>query len=320
MSGLVYKAKAGNQAPGPFSLTGPTDGDTVRTSTILSWEPSSDPDGDNLTYTILLSKNDAGFTDPIRIENLSENLYLVTEDDGLEDLATYYWKVQAIDEYGMITPSTETWSFDTNNTNPISGSVFGHVYDEDTLEPLPAAQVTVGSAEPMGVTGNGYYLFARAPGGYALTVTAGLCAAYEDSVTIGDGSVEERNIALTCPDPTDSDGDGIPDVVEDFYGCTDSDKRDSDNDGLDDGVEDVNHNGIKDAGETSPCLFDTDGDGMDDGWEVQYNLNPLVNDADDDQDHDGYTNRQEYDGGSDPTDPHSKPVKAMPFMLLLLDD
>ena len=61
-------------------------------------------------------------------------------------------------------------------------------------------------------------------------------------------------------------------------------------------------------------------DSLEDGWEVRYKLNPWVNDANDDEDDDGYTNLQEYKGGSDPTDPDSKPVRSMPFMLLLLDD
>lgn len=70
-------------------------------------------------------------------------------------------------------------------------------------------------------------------------------------------------------DYTDSDGDGIVDVVEDRAGaCTDSWDADTDNDGIADGDEDANHNGVVDAGETDPCKADTDGDGMQDGTEL----------------------------------------------------
>ena len=66
---------------------------------------------------------------------------------------------------------------------------------------------------------------------------------------------------------------------------------------------------------------DTDGDNMPDGWEVTYGLNPNANDASSDKDNDGYSNLQEYRAGTDPTDPSSKPSKAMPWVpLLLLDD
>ncbi|HVO37855.1 MAG TPA: hypothetical protein VMV03_02400, partial [Spirochaetia bacterium] len=71
----------------------------------------------------------------------------------------------------------------------------------------------------------------------------------------------------------DSDGDGIPDSLE-SSGDTDGDglpnylDRDSDNDLLADGVEDGNHNGVVDAGESSPIKADTDGDGVGDMLET----------------------------------------------------
>ena len=69
-------------------------------------------------------------------------------------------------------------------------------------------------------------------------------------------------------DYTDSDGDGIVDVVEDRAGaCTDSWDADTDNDGIADGDEDANHNGVVDPGETIPCAADSDGDGIQDGTE-----------------------------------------------------
>ncbi len=46
---------------------------------------------------------------------------------------------------------------------------------------------------------------------------------------------------------------------------------------------------------------DTDADGMPDWWEIDYGLNPHINDADHDNDSDGYTNLEEYLAGWNPT-------------------
>ena len=51
---------------------------------------------------------------------------------------------------------------------------------------------------------------------------------------------------------------------------------------------------------------DSDHDGMPDVWEIKYGLDPLdANDADGDKDEDGLSNREEYDEGTDPTNPDS---------------
>lgn len=62
----------------------------------------------------------------------------------------------------------------------------------------------------------------------------------------------------------DSDGDGLPDVLENATG-TDSNLADTDRDGLSDGVEDRNHNGVVEGNETDPRRIDSDCDGLIDG-------------------------------------------------------
>ena len=75
------------------------------------------------------------------------------------------------------------------------------------------------------------------------------------------------------------------------------------------------------SGSATTVILDTDGDGMPDAWEIQYGLNPYVDDASDDLDGDGWLNIIEYNRSTDPTDPNSHPSKAMPWIpLLLLDD
>ena len=84
-------------------------------------------------------------------------------------------------------------------------------------------------------------------------------------------------------------------------------------------------------GNTNPLSNDTDSDSLPDSWEIQYQLNPLVFNRNEDPDVDGLTNYEEYlhgtdprvadtdgdtysDGnevsqGTDPLDPNSHPVK-----------
>lgn len=62
----------------------------------------------------------------------------------------------------------------------------------------------------------------------------------------------------------DEDGDGITSPVELAHG-TDPARPDTDGDGVPDGMEDRNRNGIVDDGETDPRNLDSDGDGIFDG-------------------------------------------------------
>lgn len=130
-------------------------------------------------------------------------------------------------------------------------------------------------------------------------------------------------LVLAASDPlplglveADTDGDGLPDTVEDHdgdgtvdVGETDPANPDTDGDGLADGTEDSDHDGTRDAGETDPTDADTDGGGVDDGTEVMRGTNPL-DPADDvtaqppDDDGDG------VDDGVDNCVDHANPDQA----------
>ena len=60
---------------------------------------------------------------------------------------------------------------------------------------------------------------------------------------------------------------------------------------------DTDGDGIPNSSDT-----DDDNDGMPDVWEIEYGLNPLVNDAVEDSDADGIINIDEYEEGTDPLD------------------
>jgi hypothetical protein len=73
--------------------------------------------------------------------------------------------------------------------------------------------------------------------------------------------------------------------------------------------------------EPVPVSEDLDGDGLPDNWEITYFGN-LAGGGAADSDGDGYTNLEEYQKRTDPSDPNSypSPFKPMPWLPLLLDN
>ena len=99
----------------------------------------------------------------------------------------------------------------------------------------------------------------------------------------------------------DTDMDGVPDVSDAFPNDP-NETADNDGDGVGDNAD-----------------LDDDNDGIPDAYEMANGLNPLVDDAALDADGDGFTNFREFEKGSDPQDPASKPIVDMSWLLLLLE-
>ena len=93
--------------------------------------------------------------------------------------------------------------------------------------------------------------------------------------------------------PTDTDGDGVADAVDNCPQISNSGQADLDGDGEGDACDDdIDGDGLDNATElslgTAPANPDSDGDGLDDGEEVnQYVTDPLNSDSDDDGVSDG---------------------------------
>jgi len=136
----------------------------------------------------------------------------------------------------------------------------------------------------------------------------------------GNSATGSEDVILTL---ADSDGDGVPDVNDkcpftpnteifdvDESGCGPS-ERDSDGDGIKDIYDDcpdseigLNASYIDENG----CYVDSDSDGMPDFWEDRYGFDKNdPNDANRDDDGDGYTNLIEYQYNTNPLDAEDFP-------------
>lgn len=219
METRVYKAMPGNSPPEPFALTAPADKETLLTTLVLDWEDTTDPNGGSFRYTALISRDDNTFSNPIRIEGLAYSTCLVSPNDGIEDLKTYYWKVQAIDEYGA-KQETGVRVFHTNNTNPAwPGWIKGHVYDSITGQAIINAVVSIGGAGiDLGTQMGGYYLGEVPAGTYTITAAVnGYNAMSYSGVVLSSGGLVSKDFGLssiTTSTRGDINGDGKTDLVD----------------------------------------------------------------------------------------------------------
>ena len=162
--------------------------------------------------------------------------------------------------------------------------------------------------------------------------------------TDGDGLLDGLEKGLTLIDIGEDTKTEVfqPDLDPDDV--TDPTDADTDDDGLTDGREDANHNGRVDQGETDPTNPDTDGDGIQDGTELGLTADDVGDDTDldifqpdmdpdsttdpldPDSDDDGVPDGQEdpnhngwiEPGEWDPNNPHSKPGRNLPWLMLLM--
>jgi hypothetical protein len=117
---IIYKQKSDNQPPKTFELEKPEHGTEHQTTLMFKWNSSTDADGP-VTYNFIIAK-DNNFSEIVyQQEELETALTYVDDTVGLEDPATYYWKVEAVDPFGERTTSSSVFSFKTNNTNAPPG-------------------------------------------------------------------------------------------------------------------------------------------------------------------------------------------------------
>jgi len=153
----VYKAISDNHPPDAFSLSSPEYGATVSPFYFkeediymqeLRWEGTADPDGDNFSYTLFVSKSST-FDDvkTMKIQGIKTSKYTVKFPVDWVDNDIIYWKVQAIDEFGAIQESDNEWKFRALNDSPSTGMIEFHIIDILTKKYIDG-RITVWSMEP----------------------------------------------------------------------------------------------------------------------------------------------------------------------------
>lgn len=207
-----------NKPPEPFDLLLPADGAVTSTTVLLDWESTTDQDGDLFSYTLYLSEDETFPAGDNLLqfpkEGLTTSAFTLTSDHGIQTETVYYWKVEAIDEFGNIRESTTTRQFETdNNANPGDLTVSGTVYDADTSAPIEGAEIPSGETTLPPTDEQGHYQDVVSYTGetYIVLVTAPGYIPEEVTVTgVSQGEAIEKEISLRTDHRGDVDGaDGV---------------------------------------------------------------------------------------------------------------
>lgn len=123
-----------NSSPGSFSLSSPSNNESVSNTVDLDWTNSTDPNEpcDTVHYRVRYS-TDPGLSVYSEVDNIANSEYQLT---GLQRDATYYWKVAAIDSSGLFYETGARSFYVVPNQPPGSFNVTSPV-DNAFLEEFP---------------------------------------------------------------------------------------------------------------------------------------------------------------------------------------
>jgi len=187
----VSKEEGQNNPPAPVTLLFPENGVTTNTATAFHWSPSSDPDGDSVTYRIELA-TDAGFTEDLIIKDAIAETF--SQVEGLVDGWTYFWRVIPVDPYGASPTENPVHIVTFDNTNsPLTASLFCKVIDAGASGHPVITNASI-SLSPSGLTVSqnysGVYAFPSVPGGpCTISATAPGYEEYSVNATLINGQM-----------------------------------------------------------------------------------------------------------------------------------
>jgi len=180
----VLRDSNDNDPPSSVSLLLPANAVTVEPPVFFAWTESFDPDGDSVTYRLEMDTA-PGLDTPTANLLIKENIVdtFTTSDDlrnavtsNLEALkfTTYYWRVVAVDSFGLEAASAERSLFADPPNAAIPGRIAGAVLDaQGDIVPVFTVTPTGPSGVVPVVTSNGVYYAPDAPEGtYSVQVSA----------------------------------------------------------------------------------------------------------------------------------------------------
>jgi hypothetical protein len=191
----LYRNQKDNRAPLAVTVLTPPDGDTVQSTVVPTWNMTSDPDSDMLSYTLVVSKT-ADMKTIVHVqEGLTTPYAIINYEDGLLDLSTYYWQVIAIDSYGAQTASAVR-HFTTDNRNGIPVAITGKVRDIDGIAVAGAIISIAGTT--VTAASNGGYVAMREAGSYSISAIAtGYTQSQTSNIIAVTGRTVINDIVLT---------------------------------------------------------------------------------------------------------------------------
>ncbi|WP_035610629.1 LamG-like jellyroll fold domain-containing protein [Haloferula sp. BvORR071] len=218
------------------------------------------------------------------------------------------WGAAADVGWGTVPPKTGRWTH-VAYTYDSTGKAF-KVYNDGVLA---AEETNTLNTWATDLAGNPLPIRIGAQNG-----PTGVLVAPAASMTIAKLVVHDRALSASELKNNDSDLDGLPDFYEVFYGLNPASNADAALDPDGDGVSSL----IEYRLGTNPVWAnpDTDSDGLFDEWEIanfrDITANPAETDAvilakysgTSDTDSDGFSNREEFLGGSNPNDANSLPT------------
>jgi len=116
-------AESSNQQPNAFSKSAPSNGIGVTSYSVnFDWSNSSDPDGDSVTYNLVVNDEFGGSVTSCAANGLSSSQRSCTLPQQANK--NYYWQVWAVDEHGSSReasgPFWHLWTNTANNEPPNS--------------------------------------------------------------------------------------------------------------------------------------------------------------------------------------------------------
>jgi hypothetical protein len=190
------------------------DGSDVHSTTFFAWSESVDPDGHAVTYRIDVAEDDAFSVGLISRDGILGTSILLSQEDGLMDGRSYFWRVVPIDEFGASSAANEIRSFSVDNTNDLTpNSIFGVVLDANSGDTIAGASIALNPGGLSTTTGQGgFYVFVGIPDGfYSVRATSsGHFNKLIDNQPLFNGETREIIFRLVPNDLPPSEGEGPP--------------------------------------------------------------------------------------------------------------